>query len=105
MAFAGLWTARPEADETETRSCVIVTTRANDLLAPIHDRMPVILTGPARELWMDPTVESYADLEAALQPPPSTRLVAFPVSRRVNRIQNDDPECIRPLGPAQSELL
>jgi putative SOS response-associated peptidase YedK len=97
VAFAGLWDRWSGGAEGPLDSCAIVTTDANDLLAPLHDRMPVILSPGDRELWLDPTVKLYAELEAMLQPFPSESLEVYPVDRRVNRPLFDEPRCVEPI--------
>lgn len=96
MAFAGLWERWTGADEP-VESCAIVTTDANEMLARIHERMPVILDEKARERWMDPRLKTREALTELLRPFPSERLVAYPVSRAVNRTDAEGPECIEPL--------
>jgi len=93
FALAGLrerWKDR--SDGTVVRSCTIITCPANDLVAPLHNRMPVILAPEAHARWLD----AKADARSLLRPCPSTWLEAFPVDPRVNSPQNDDPECIQP---------
>ena len=98
FAFAGLWD-RWSGGGDPIESCTIVTTDANDLLRPVHERMPVILPMPDVSVWLDPDVRLYAELEPLLDPFPSESVELTPVSPRVNRIQNDDDGCIEALGP------
>jgi putative SOS response-associated peptidase YedK len=104
FAFAGLWDRWSGGAGDPIESCTIVTTDANDLLRPVHDRMPVILPPPDVSLWLDPDVRLYAELESLLDPIPSESVELTPVSPRVNRIQNDDSGCIEPLGPTITTL-
>ena len=102
MAFAGLWSswrdpAEPDAEPVRTFS--IITTAANATLAPIHDRMPVILAPSAWEAWLAPAPAEPGELLALLAPAPDDILVRFPVSRRVNNVRNEGPELVLPLGP------
>ncbi|ADE15176.1 protein of unknown function DUF159 [Nitrosococcus halophilus Nc 4] len=94
FAFAGLW----EHWEGETGkcidSCTIIVTDANKLIQPIHDRMPVILEPADYEAWLNPKNQAANTLTALLKPYPPESMEAYPVSRRVNRPTNDDPECI-----------
>jgi len=93
FAFAGLWELwRP--DDTPVLSCAIITTEPNALLAPIHDRMPVILPPDAYALWLDPAEQKPAALDHLLAPFPADLLTAHPVSRLVNSPANDTPACI-----------
>lgn len=99
LAFAGLWEvwrpADPDADPV--RSCTIITTPANDLLAPIHDRMPVVLPRPAWDEWLDPANHDVAGLQKLLVPLPSDELELWPVTPRVNDVAHDGPELLEPL--------
>jgi putative SOS response-associated peptidase YedK len=102
LAFAGLWELwRPpgDPDGEPTRSCVIITTAANELLAPIHDRMPVILPPGAWDRWLDPANDDLAAIRALLVPAPSDDFEAYPVSTRVNDVANEGPELVVPLPP------
>ena len=96
FGLAGLWSEWRSADGSEVRTCSIVTTAPNALMAPIHNRMPVILPREARAAWLDPSPSAPNQLEHLLMPYPAEEMVAFPVSTRVNLPANDDPGCIRP---------
>ncbi|HEX6312445.1 MAG TPA: SOS response-associated peptidase [Acidimicrobiia bacterium] len=99
MAFAGLWEVWREREEDDwLRSCVIVTTDANDLLMPIHDRMPVILPESAWDTWLDPETDPDT-LKRLLVPAPDDLVVAYPVSLRVNRADNEGPDLVREIHP------
>jgi len=99
FAFAGLWDAwRPEAGDL-VRSCTIVTTTPNQLMQMIHTRMPVILERDAYAQWLDPTEQLAERLDALLRPFAADEMTAYPVSRYVNRPQNDSPTCIVPANP------
>lgn len=95
MTFAGLW-ERWEKGGEPLETCTIITTPANEVVAPIHDRMPVILAPEARWAWLSDDTES-SDLEAMLVPYGSDDLEAYEVSTLVNSPANDEPECIEPL--------
>lgn len=99
FAFAGLWEVwkPPGATTAEPlRTCTILTTTPNDLVAPIHDRMPVILPRAAWDLWLTPDDPGRDALESALRPFPGDEMEAFSVSTLVNSPANDRPECIEP---------
>jgi putative SOS response-associated peptidase YedK len=97
FAFAGLWELwRP--DDTPILSCTIITTEPNALLAPIHNRMPVILPPDAYDLWLDPGEQKPAALNHLLKPYPADLMTAYPVSRLVNSPTNDTPACVVPSG-------
>jgi putative SOS response-associated peptidase YedK len=101
FGFAGLWDRSVGTDGTELLSCTIVTLPANALLARIHNvkqRMPAILERRDQADWLD---GDAASAERALRAYPETRLLAWPVSRRVNSPRNDDAELIAPLAAAQ----
>jgi putative SOS response-associated peptidase YedK len=94
FAFAGLWERWTNpADGSVVRSCTIITCPANELVAPIHDRMPVILAAEHHGGWLDPAA---TDPQSLLVPCPADSLEAFPVNPRVNKPQHDDSECIQP---------
>jgi putative SOS response-associated peptidase YedK len=103
MAFAGLWEIwkDPKAegeDEGWLRTCAIVTTDANDVLAPIHDRMPVILPESAWGTWLDPDADPDT-LRHLLVPAPDDLIAIYPVSPLVNSADNDGPELVQPIEP------
>jgi putative SOS response-associated peptidase YedK len=96
FAFAGLWDSSKTAEDTWIESCVLITMPANRLLSEIHNtqhRMPAILSREGREAWLAGSPESAW---AALEPYPDEHMVAWPVSKRVNKPDNDDPELIVP---------
>jgi putative SOS response-associated peptidase YedK len=94
LAFAGLWERWDKrGTETPVESCTIVTTAANATLAPLHDRMPVILDPAAWDAWLGADTPS-AELRDLLRPAPDGLLAARTVSRRVNSPANDGPELI-----------
>ena len=96
FAFAGLW-EHWRGPEGEVETCTILTTEANAVLGPIHDRMPVILDPASYDRWLDP---GQAKAEELLRPCPDEWLEAFPVSTRVNNVRNDAAELIAPMNPA-----
>ncbi len=99
LAFAGLWERwkAPEGDIIE--SCTILTTDANELLQPIHDRMPVILKPEDYDLWLDPKMKKAELVKPLLQPFPPDQMVGYPVSGKVNKADHEGPDCVRPLEP------
>lgn len=98
FAFAGLWASRhdPETDSW-LDSCTIITTTANDLVAHVHDRMPVILPRAAEADWLDPELEPDA-VDALLVPYPASQMHAAEASTLVNSAKNDGPELLDPLA-------
>jgi putative SOS response-associated peptidase YedK len=98
FAFAGLWSSwRNPEQEQPVETFTILTTDANDLLRPLHDRMPVILDPKDFDLWLDPKIDDAAKLQPLLVPHAVDGFEAFPVSRMVNSPTNDVVDCIAPL--------
>ena len=95
FAFAGLW-ERWERDGTVVESCTIVVTTANATIAPLHDRMPVILARADEALWLDPAAR-VPDLVQLLGPYAGDDLEMYPVSKAVNSPAKDEPEMAEPL--------
>ena len=96
FAFAGLWEHWQSPDGSEVISATIITTTPNKLMAPIHDRMPVILPNKNFSKWLDPLPRIPADLDGLLIPYTSEEMQAFPVSTLVNSPANDRPEVVIP---------
>jgi putative SOS response-associated peptidase YedK len=96
LALAGLW-ERWQRGDRQIESCTIITTRADSLLEPIHDRMPVIIPREHFSAWLDPGVQDADLLEEFLVPAPSDRLELQPVSTSVNNVRNQGPELVEPL--------
>ncbi len=90
MAIAGLWDRWEGPGIAPIESCALLTTEANELVAPLHDRMPVILSPESYDRWLDPSVTDPAAVRALLAPLPPDRMIALPVSRRVNDPSADD---------------
>lgn len=100
FGFAGLWDQWTDRVTGQgVRSCAIITTQPNELMVSIHDRMPVILPREAHALWLDQDVDDLLALQSLLQPYPAGEMEAYPVSRLVNSVKNEMPECILPVGP------
>ena len=98
IAFAGLWERwqSREKDGRRIESCTLLTTEPNDVLRPIHDRMPVLLHPDAWALWLDRDVHDVERLRPLLVPAPAGDLVAMPVTTWVNDPKHDDPQCVAP---------
>jgi putative SOS response-associated peptidase YedK len=99
MAFAGLWEVwrDPEDPDAEPlRTCTIVTTAANELMAPIHNRMPVVLAPEDWATWLDPETDPHT-VTGLLVPAPSAWFEAYPISTLVNKVSNDGPELLDPI--------
>lgn len=99
FGMAGLWDIWRSGSGELVRSCTIITTSANDIVAPIHDRMPVILDAADYPLWLSvPETVSPEDLQRLLRKPsPSSAMEAYAVSSTVNSPANESPECVAPL--------
>lgn len=111
LALAGLWeswrppeSSSPDGTDGDTvlRSCTIVTGPANDLVAPVHDRMPVILAPSVWEAWLDPTNDDVEALERLLVAAPSSLLVLHPVGTEVNNVRSSGAGLIEPIPDATS---
>ncbi len=96
FAFAGLWERWEGPDHAALETCTLITTEANELMAPIHDRMPVILSPDDYDRWLDPAIQKPEHLQPLLRPYPSDAMVAYPVTTHVNNPKNEDPLCIVP---------
>jgi putative SOS response-associated peptidase YedK len=94
IAFAGLW-ASAKVGAGSMHSFTIVTGPANDLVRPLHDRMPVVLDRSAWSAWLDPSLEADG-ARALLGVPPVGDWHADAVSTWVNKADHDDPKCIQP---------
>jgi putative SOS response-associated peptidase YedK len=102
LAFAGLWETWRDPSDTDAPwlvSCVIVTTRANEVLTPIHDRMPVVLAEDAWSTWLDPDQRDVDQVAPLLVPAPSEWFEIFPVSTLVNKADNNGPDLVEPVAP------
>lgn len=94
FAFAGLWDSWKDQDGQMLRTCTIVTTTPNDIVATIHDRMPAILLPSARDAWLDTDIQDEQALLPLLAPYPADRMTARQVSRMVNSPRVEGPELI-----------
>lgn len=99
FVFAGLWESWHSADGVELQTCSLITTTPNDVIRPLHDRMPVILRGSVIDRWLDPTVREPAQLEPLLVPVAAETIQATSVSPRVSNVRNEGPECLEPAAP------
>ncbi|MBW4644097.1 MAG: SOS response-associated peptidase [Goleter apudmare HA4340-LM2] len=98
FGFAGLWEQWRSPEGQEIASCTILTTAANELLQPIHDRMPVIVAPTDYNLWLDPQVQTPETLQHILLPYPAQAMTAYPVSTLVNNSRHNTPECVLPVS-------
>lgn len=102
LAAAGLWSVwRDKAlgpDAPWLHSCTIITTSANATMAPVHDRMPALLTSDEWQAWLDPDQHDIDALARLLRPAPDDLLVLDRVSTAVNHVRNKGPELIEPIA-------
>jgi len=96
VAFAGLWENWYAKDGSDIESGAIITITANRVVAPIHDRMPVVIAPRDFGQWLEGTPAEAADL---MRPAPDDVFEAVEVSRRVNAVANDDPDVLEPVEP------
>ena len=97
FGFAGLWESWQSPEGKALKTCAIVTTEPNDLMRPIHDRMPVVVRKELQATWLDSQLTGKEELSQILQPYPSEEMEAFAVSKLVNSPSMDRPECTQPL--------
>jgi putative SOS response-associated peptidase YedK len=97
FTFAGLWEHWQSPDSSEVQSATIITTQPNELMATLHNRMPVILHSNTYTQWIDPAPQSPDRLQNLLVPYPTEEMEAYPVSTLVNSPGNDRAECILPM--------
>jgi putative SOS response-associated peptidase YedK len=94
FAFAALWDEWHNPDGDVIESCTILTTEPNELMRPIHNRMPVMLSREDYSAWLDPKLEDGEMLAKFLRPFPAEQMAAYPVSTFVNAPRNEGPQCI-----------
>jgi putative SOS response-associated peptidase YedK len=108
FAFAGLWDRWRDPTGQWIRSCSILTTTPNAVTSLVHDRMPVILQRDDYDLWLDPGMTDVEAVSHLLKPFDACVMRSYPVSSRVNQVQNDDAECAEPVelkAPPQGHLF
>ncbi len=105
FAFAGLWDRWEGPEHGVIESCTLLTCEPNELLRPIHNRMPVILNPKDYDLWLDYDVQETERLQTLLGPYASGGMRTYAVSRYVNSPSNEGPECIMPIDEAREMPL
>ena len=108
FAFAGIWDRWKDPSEQWIKSCSILTTTPNAVTSAVHDRMPVILDRADYDLWLDPGMQDVATVCDLLKPYEARLMRCYPVSARVNHVNNDDAECAEPVelkAPPQGNLF
>lgn len=102
FGFAGLYETWISPDGEEVTTCTIITTEPNELMKPIHNRMPVIVPKDKEDIWLHP--DSYEEeLTELLKPYPADLMEAYEVSRMVNSPSNNSPECLDPVASGDQE--
>ena len=97
MAFAGLWERWRSPEGEESESCSIIVTDANELMSPIHERMPVILAPEDWDVWLESETKDAQALQNLLKPYPAEDMKAWTVSTKVKSPRNDSVECLETL--------
>jgi putative SOS response-associated peptidase YedK len=95
FAFAGLWD-HWEGEGKSLDSCSIIVMPANEVMKPLHERMPAIIAPAHYDLWLDPRITDKDEIMQLLNSAPSGSLRAYPVSPWVNVPKHDDERCITP---------
>ena len=98
LAFAGLWEPPIGREPGQSGTCAIVTTEPNELMRPIHDRMPAVLPEADWNAWVDPDNRHANNLRRLLRPCATESLTAVRVGPIVNNAANETPDCIQPLA-------
>lgn len=102
FGFAGLWDTWHAPDGTTRETCAFITGEPNDLMRPIHNRMPVILTAATFEAWLDPARQDPADLAPLLGIPTNDTMTKFAVSTYVSNVRHEGPACLAPASADQA---
>ena len=107
LAFAGLWSVwrdktQPD-DGARLHSATIITTSANATMAPVHDRMPVILPANEWARWLDPANDDFVSLGGLLVPAADDLLTMHPVSTDVNSVRNKGPHLLAEVEPLSTD--
>jgi putative SOS response-associated peptidase YedK len=98
FGIAGLWESGEGADHSALESCTILTTEANELVRPIHDRMPVIIQPADYARWLDPAEQKAEAVLPLLRPYAASEMEAYAVNPRVNSPARDDEACLERVG-------
>jgi len=98
FAFAGIWDRWKHPSGDWVRTCSILTTTANAVTSPVHDRMPVILDQDSYDQWLDPGMQDASTASELLKPYGPRFMRCYPISTRINHVVNDDEECSAPVA-------
>ncbi|MGI6449660.1 MAG: SOS response-associated peptidase [Desulfitobacteriia bacterium] len=105
FCFAGIWDVWKSSEGKIIKTCSIITTVANELMSPIHNRMPVILEQEKEGIWQKPSLTDPLKLKSLLTPYPAELMNTYQVSTYVNSIYNDSSKCIEPFMEQQNSLF
>jgi putative SOS response-associated peptidase YedK len=105
FGFAGLYENWKSKDGTILQTCTIITTQPNELMIPIHNRMPVIIEPDKRKIWLDREIEDPNALMPLLAPYNASKMDAYEVSKKVNSPAYNEPDCIEPEGNDEKQQL
>ena len=97
FGFAGLFDIWTSSKGEKTKSCTIITTESNELLKPVHSRMPVIIPKDDEPLWLNPAMQNEKQIFPVLKQYPSEKMECYEVSKTVNSPANNSPDCIKPV--------
>jgi putative SOS response-associated peptidase YedK len=103
FAFAGIWDRWRDPSGNWMKTCSILTTTPNAVIAAVHDRMPVILDSDSYDVWLDPGMTNVKAASELLKPYDARLMRCYPVSSRINSVANDDVECSRPAEIAETQ--
>lgn len=103
FGLAGLWESWRAPDGSMLESCAVITNEPNELMRPIHHRMPVLLTPEQFAPWLDPRLTTADELAPLLCTPRSETMSALAVSPHVSNVRHDGPECLAPADAAAAE--
>lgn len=104
FGLAGLWESWRTPDGSLLQSCAVITSEPNELMRPIHHRMPVMLHAGQFDAWLDPRATSADRLAPLLRPANAAEMTAVALQPRVNQVQNDDPDCLQPAGSPTNSI-
>lgn len=96
--IAGLYSTYTRSDGSKLHTCTIITTKANEMMKSIHERMPVILTENSKKIWLNPHISNVKQLSELLTPYEDSLMTAYRVSNIVNRSGQNSKECIEPIA-------
>jgi putative SOS response-associated peptidase YedK len=103
FAFAGLWDGWKNAEGQWLKTCTILTTTPNAVTSTVHDRMPVILDCESYDLWLDPGMNDTRIVSELLKPYDARLVRSYPISTRINRVENDDEDCARRIELSETQ--